>query len=91
MAEITHRCPLACQCPSREELDTATSLCVLDEAEDLGVMHLTGGGPLARDDLDAHVRSVARGRGSRPSAPELDHVQASVQEDALLVQRPSPP
>lgn len=72
VAEITHRCPLACPycsnpealVPARDELDTATWLRVLDEAEDLGVMqvHFTGGEPLARKDLEALV-AHARKRG----------------------------
>lgn len=76
VAEITHRCPLACPycsnpagapdrlVPAGDELDTETWIRVLDEAEDLGVMqvHFTGGEPLARKDLEALV-AHARRRG----------------------------
>src|SRR5687767_9744117 len=63
IAEITHRCPLACPyCSnplelSRDEIDTDTWLRVLEEAEALGVMqvHFTGGEPLARKDLETLV------------------------------------
>ena len=65
IAEITHRCPLACPYCSNPmelaaqgaELDTATWERVLGEAEDLGVVqvHFTGGEPLARKDLEALV------------------------------------
>lgn len=61
LAELTHRCPLACPyCsnplhldPAREELDTATWKRVFAEAAELGVLHLhlSGGEPVARRDL----------------------------------------
>src|SRR5258707_10109236 len=66
LAELTHRCPL--QCPycsnplelerSRAELDTDNWRRVLDEAAALGVpqVHLSGGEPLVRPDLDDLVR-----------------------------------
>jgi len=71
LAELTHRCPLACPYCSNplglaragDELDTATWLRVLDEAADLGVLqlHLSGGEPLARRDLEA-ITARARER-----------------------------
>lgn len=68
IAELTYRCPLRCvYCSNpldyarhRDELDTATWLRVLREAEDLGVvqLNLTGGEPLVRDDLEALVEGA---------------------------------
>ena len=65
IAELTYRCPLRCVYCSNpvdygrhaDELDTATWLRVLEEAESLGVvqLNLTGGEPLVRDDLEALV------------------------------------
>jgi pyrroloquinoline quinone biosynthesis protein E len=62
VAELTYRCPLRCvycsnpvdQKPRRGDLDTATWRRVFREAEALGVvqLHLTGGEPLLRDDLE---------------------------------------
>ena len=70
VAELTYRCPLRCVYCSNpldyarqgEELDTATWLRVLGEAEDLGVvqLNLTGGEPLVRDDLEALVGEARR-------------------------------
>ncbi|GAJ30172.1 pyrroloquinoline quinone biosynthesis protein PqqE [Acidomonas methanolica] len=70
LAELTHRCPLACPYCSNPlelerrtaELDTATWKRVLDEAAALGVLqaHFSGGEPMARSDLVelvAHARS----------------------------------
>ncbi|HEX8165595.1 MAG TPA: pyrroloquinoline quinone biosynthesis protein PqqE [Beijerinckiaceae bacterium] len=61
LAELTHRCPLACPYCSNPidlerrsaELDTATWLRVFREAAELGVLqlHLSGGEPAARADL----------------------------------------
>jgi pyrroloquinoline quinone biosynthesis protein E len=61
LAELTHRCPLACPYCSnplrlegrRDELDTETWCRVLREAAALGVLqlHLSGGEPAARKDL----------------------------------------
>jgi pyrroloquinoline quinone biosynthesis protein E len=105
VAELTHRCPLACPYCSNptklvrgnEELSTDEWLRVLDEAAELGVMqmHLTGGEPLARSDLEA-IAARARERGFfvnlvtsgmpldrarlEKLAPSLDHVQLSVQD-----------
>lgn len=68
LAELTHRCPLACPYCSnpldlvgREaELDTATWARVFAEAAALGVLqvHLSGGEPAARRDLTELVRSA---------------------------------
>jgi PqqA peptide cyclase len=105
VAELTHRCPLACPyCsnPARlvraqDELKADDWLRVLDESRLLGVMqmHLTGGEPLARSDLetiaararalDLYVNLVTSGVPLERSrlerlAPSLDHVQLSVQD-----------
>jgi pyrroloquinoline quinone biosynthesis protein E len=71
VAELTYRCPLQCvYCSNpvelerhRAELDTATWVRIVDEAEALGVvqLNLTGGEPLLRDDLETIVaRATAR-------------------------------
>lgn len=72
LAELTHRCPLGCPYCSNPlelarasaELDTATWLRVLDEAAELGVLqiHLSGGEPVARRDLEA-ITARAREHG----------------------------
>jgi PqqA peptide cyclase len=61
LAELTHRCPLACPYCSNplaledraDELDTATWARVFREAAELGVLqvHLSGGEPASRRDL----------------------------------------
>ena len=105
VAELTHRCPLGCPYCSNprelvrgsDELGTDGWRRVLDEAAALGVMqvHLSGGEPLARADLedlaaharklDLYVNLVTSGvpldlaRLER-LAPSLDHVQLSVQD-----------
>jgi pyrroloquinoline quinone biosynthesis protein E len=65
VAELTYRCPLRCVYCSNpveldrygRELDTETWCRVLREAEALGVvqLHLSGGEPLLRDDLEVLV------------------------------------
>jgi len=70
VAELTYQCPLRCVYCSNpldygrhdRELDTATWLRVLREAEDLGVvqLNLTGGEPLVRDDLEALIAEARR-------------------------------
>lgn len=65
IAELTYRCPLHCPYCSnpldhsrtKDELTTREWLRVFSEAEQLGVvqLHLTGGEPLARRDLEALV------------------------------------
>jgi pyrroloquinoline quinone biosynthesis protein E len=105
LAELTHRCPLRCPYCSNPleldrrsaELDTATWLDLLDQAASLGILHvhLSGGEPTARQDIDRIVaRCAALGLYSnlitsgigpalaklRPlSDAGLDHVQLSVQ------------
>jgi pyrroloquinoline quinone biosynthesis protein E len=105
VAELTHRCALACPYCSNpvslvrgpEELTTNEWLRVVDDAAALGVMqiHLSGGEPLARGDLESIARR-ARARDLYVSlvtsgvplererlerlAPSLDHVQLSVQD-----------
>lgn len=70
LAELTHRCPLACPYCSNpvelhrasSELDTATWGRVFDEAAALGALqvHLSGGEPTARRDIAAIVAHAAR-------------------------------
>ena len=105
IAEVTHRCPLACPYCSNpkdltdkaNELDTETWCRVLDEAEQLGVMqvHLTGGEPLVRKDLEtlaARARELglytnlvtsgvplAKDRLKKLAEAGVDHVQVSIQ------------
>jgi pyrroloquinoline quinone biosynthesis protein E len=64
IAEVTYRCPLRCPYCSnptdyepRPALETSTWRRVFCEADELGVMqvHLTGGEPLLRDDLEALI------------------------------------
>ncbi|MGI4798361.1 MAG: pyrroloquinoline quinone biosynthesis protein PqqE [Janthinobacterium lividum] len=69
LAELTHRCPLACPyCANpleleraSAELETADWLRVLDEAAALGVLqvHFSGGEPCARRDLLELVKRAA--------------------------------
>jgi pyrroloquinoline quinone biosynthesis protein E len=108
IAELTHRCPLHCVYCSNplemqkrsSELDTATWKRVFGEAASLGVLqlHLTGGEPLARDDLAelvAHGRAcklyvnlITSGVGLTESrlgelrSAGVDHVQLSFQDSA---------
>jgi PqqA peptide cyclase len=106
LAELTHRCPL--QCPycsnplalehARDELPTAAWLDVVGQAADLGVLqlHLSGGEPTVRRDLEAIVAHAAKvglyanlitsgvaldGRRIEAlAAAGLDHVQISMQD-----------
>ncbi len=105
LAELTHRCPLSCpycsnpveMVPRGSEMNTADWARVFDEAAALGVLqlHLSGGEPAARRDLEDLV-AAARGAGlyvnlitsglglteARLDALEaagLDHVQLSLQ------------
>jgi PqqA peptide cyclase len=106
IAEITHRCPLHCVYCSNpleltarsEELTTADWLRVFEQAGALGVLHLhlTGGEPLARQDLaelisgarKAHLYTnlITSGIGlSQDRLRELvdsglDHIQLSFQD-----------
>ena len=105
LAELSHRCPL--QCPycsnpthletSSAELDTATWQRVFREAADLGVLqlHLSGGEPTVRRDLEALVETAAdvglytnlitsavlldEARIAHLKAAGLNHVQISIQ------------
>ncbi|WP_437962108.1 pyrroloquinoline quinone biosynthesis protein PqqE [Sorangium sp. So ce119] len=106
IAELTYRCPLRCPYCSNPmeragaagELSTEDWCRVFAEAADLGVMqvHLTGGEPLARRDLEALVRRarelglytnlitsgvpLARERLAALRAAGLDNLQLSVQD-----------
>ena len=108
VAELTYKCPLRCVYCSNPldygrhatELDTATWLRVFRDAEELGVvqLHLTGGEPLVRDDLEALVAGargldlytnlitsgipLTRERLARLKALGLDNVQVSIQDVA---------
>ncbi len=105
LAELTHRCPL--QCPycsnplellkANRELDTQTWLRLFNEAADLGVLqvHLSGGEPTLRPDLEEMVARlasrgvytnlitagvlIAEGRIRALAEAGLDHVQLSIQ------------
>ena len=76
LAELTHRCPLACPYCSNPleledraaELDAATWARVFREAAAMGVLqvHLSGGEPASRRDLVEIVAS-AREAGSTPT------------------------
>ena len=69
LAELTHRCPLSCAYCSNPldltrrsaELDTAEWRRVFSEAAELGVLqlHLSGGEPAARNDLEELVGHCA--------------------------------
>jgi pyrroloquinoline quinone biosynthesis protein E len=106
LAELTHRCPLACpycsnplELTARErELSTEVWLRVLEEAAALGVLqlHLSGGEPTLRTDLEAIVAraralelysnlitagvGVSERRLEALAKAGLDHVQLSVQD-----------
>jgi PqqA peptide cyclase len=68
IAEVTHRCPLHCvYCsnplamrPRGEEMPTAAWTRIFREAAELGVLHvhLTGGEPVLRPDLEELVRAA---------------------------------
>src|ERR1700743_594203 len=72
LAELTHRCPLACPYCSNplalddrtDELDTTTGARVFREAAEMGVLHvhLSGGEPVSRRDL-VDITSAARDAG----------------------------
>ena len=106
LAELTHRCPLHCPYCSNptalvkrsEELSTPEWSDIFVQAAALGVLqvHLSGGEPTARPDLEALV-AAARGAGlyanlvtaavtldddrlARLIAAGLDHVQISFQD-----------
>ncbi|MCI5038674.1 MAG: pyrroloquinoline quinone biosynthesis protein PqqE [Donghicola eburneus] len=105
LAELTHRCPLSCPYCSNPvelerketELDTQTWVDVFQQAFDLGVLqlHLSGGEPASRRDLEELTAQAARiglytnlitsGIGLTPKrldrleAAGLDHIQLSLQ------------
>src|SRR5271165_2009189 len=109
IAEITHRCPLHCvYCSNPLELAAANSELktedwrrVLVEAAAMGILHLhlTGGEPLARTDLEdliaaAHQASLytnlitsglglSRERLARLVQCGLDHIQLSFQDSRV--------
>jgi PqqA peptide cyclase len=106
LAELTHRCPLQCAYCSNpvqldrrnQELMTADWLRVFSQANDLGVLqvHLSGGEPTARDDLEEIIAHCAKlelytnlitsgvmlseDRLKKISDTGLDHVQLSLQD-----------
>jgi pyrroloquinoline quinone biosynthesis protein E len=108
VAELTHRCPLSCPycsnplelCAPSQELDTRVWLEVIEQAAALGVLqlHLTGGEPLLRPDLEALAGKArafglytnlitsgipsAVGRIDSLAASGLDAVQVSFQDAA---------
>jgi pyrroloquinoline quinone biosynthesis protein E len=108
LLELTYRCPLHCVfCYNPleferidQELDTAEWLRVLEEARGLGAVQLglSGGEPLARDDLEiivaeAHrlgfyINLITSGVGLNESriaalkAAGLDHIQLSFQDSS---------
>jgi pyrroloquinoline quinone biosynthesis protein E len=110
LAELTHRCPLQCPYCSNPvelerpngELDPATWARVFEEARALGVLqlHLSGGEPTARPDLEAILEAAVgaglytnlitsgvlmdRARLSRLAAIGLDHVQLSIQDSDIV-------
>lgn len=105
LAELTHRCPLRCPYCSNplelsrksDELDTETWLDVFAQAAAMGVLHvhLSGGEPAARRDLEAltagaveaglYTNLITSGVGltqarmGELAARGLDHVQLSIQ------------
>ena len=106
LAELTHRCPLGCPYCSNplaldkreDELDTAAWARVMREAAALGVLqvHLSGGEPAARRDLEAIVKAarsaglysnlitsavgVTAQRMQALADAGIDHVQISIQD-----------
>ena len=106
LAELTHRCPLQCPYCSNPlelegggtELDTATWQDVLRQAARLGVLqlHLSGGEPTVRRDLEDIVGTAAetglytnlitagvlltRKRLENLAGRGLEHVQLSIQD-----------
>lgn len=105
LAELTHRCPLQCAYCSNpvellkanREMATDAWLALFDQAADLGVLqiHLSGGEPTLRPDLEVLVQrlasrgvytnlitagvGIAEGRMEALAQAGLDHVQVSFQ------------
>ncbi|HSB59154.1 MAG TPA: pyrroloquinoline quinone biosynthesis protein PqqE, partial [Methyloceanibacter sp.] len=106
LAELTHRCPLQCSYCSNplelervnKELTTAEWVSVMEQAGAMGILqvHLSGGEPTARKDLEEIVSAASKAglytnlitaavTLSRPRLEELvrrglDHVQISFQD-----------
>jgi pyrroloquinoline quinone biosynthesis protein E len=106
LAELTHRCPLQCSYCSNplelervnKELTTAEWVSVMEQAGAMGILqvHLSGGEPTARKDLEDIVEAASRSglytnlitaavTLNRPRLEEfqrrgLDHVQISFQD-----------
>ncbi len=106
LAELTHRCPLQCPYCSNPldmervntELSTAEWVSVMKQAGELGILqiHLSGGEPTARKDLEEIVAAAAaaglytnlitagvlltRERLEKLRDAGLDHVQLSIQD-----------
>lgn len=106
LAELTHRCPLRCPYCSNPlelskrsaELSTAEWIDVFEQAAALGVLqvHLSGGEPTARKDLDDLIRGARAcglytnlitaavllddARIDALAAAGVDHVQISIQD-----------
>ena len=106
LAELTHRCPLQCPYCSNPlelervntELTTAEWQEVMRQAAQLGILqiHLSGGEPTARRDLEEIVKTAAeaglytnlitaavlltRERLAEAQGAGLDHVQISIQD-----------
>jgi PqqA peptide cyclase len=106
LAELTHRCPLQCSYCSNplelervnKELTTAEWVSVMEQAGAMGILqvHLSGGEPTARKDLEGIVEAAAKAglytnlitaavTMTRPRLEELvkrglDHVQISFQD-----------
>ncbi len=106
LAELTHRCPLGCPYCSNplaldkreDELDAATWARVMREAAALGVLlvHLSGGEPAARRDLEQIVKAardaglysnlitsavgITAQRMQALADAGIDHVQISIQD-----------
>ncbi|MGA8434207.1 MAG: pyrroloquinoline quinone biosynthesis protein PqqE [Methyloceanibacter sp.] len=106
LAELTHRCPLQCSYCSNplelervnKELTTAEWVSVMEQAGAMGILqvHLSGGEPTARKDLEDIVEAAAKAglytnlitaavTLTRPRLEELvkrglDHVQISFQD-----------
>ena len=106
LAELTHRCPLGCPYCSNplaldkreDELDTASWARVMQEAAALGVLqvHLSGGEPAARRDLEQIVKAarnaglysnlitsavgITAQRMAALADAGIDHVQISIQD-----------
>lgn len=105
LAELTHRCPLACPYCSnpmelkayQDELSTELWISVFEQAAALGVLHLhlSGGEPASRKDLEAltlgasaaglYTNLITSGIGLTEKRMDglqeagLDHVQLSIQ------------